>query len=102
MKHYIGTLALVLGVVLTASGCQGVNRRCNNCQTGGCGPTGCRPGHIGWQRGGTDYQKALSHNDYRNPQGAGSGVQGAQTAYPYYTTRGPRDFFTNNPPTIGR
>lgn len=24
-----------------------------------------------------------------------------QTAYPYYTTRGPRDFFLNNPPSIG-
>ena len=24
-----------------------------------------------------------------------------QTAYPYYTTRGPRDFLQNNPPTIG-
>jgi hypothetical protein len=21
--------------------------------------------------------------------------------YPYYTTRGPRDYFTNNPPSIG-
>lgn len=25
----------------------------------------------------------------------------AQTAYPYYTLRGPRDFFLNNPPSIG-
>lgn len=24
-----------------------------------------------------------------------------QTAYPYYTTRGPRDFLLNNPPSIG-
>jgi hypothetical protein len=24
-----------------------------------------------------------------------------QTAYPYYTVRGPRDFLRNNPPTIG-
>lgn len=24
-----------------------------------------------------------------------------QVAYPYYTTRGPRDFLLNNPPTIG-
>ena len=24
-----------------------------------------------------------------------------QTAYPYYTTRGPRDFLQNNPPSIG-
>jgi hypothetical protein len=26
----------------------------------------------------------------------------AQVAYPYYTTRGPRDFLVDNPPTIGR
>ena len=25
----------------------------------------------------------------------------AQTAYPYYTLRGPRDFLLNNPPSIG-
>jgi hypothetical protein len=25
----------------------------------------------------------------------------AQTAYPYYTLRGPRDFLLNNPPPIG-
>ncbi|MCY2974342.1 MAG: hypothetical protein NTW52_06700 [Planctomycetota bacterium] len=101
MKQYIGTFVLVLGVVLTATGCHGLHGKCRNCQTG-CGPTGCRPGHIGWQRGGTDYQKALSHHAYRNPEGGGSGVTAAQTAYPYYTNRGPRDFFVNNPPTIGR
>jgi hypothetical protein len=25
----------------------------------------------------------------------------ANTAYPYYTLRGPRDFLLNNPPSIG-
>jgi hypothetical protein len=29
------------------------------------------------------------------------GPPAAQTAYPYYTTRGPRDFLRNNPPSIG-
>lgn len=29
------------------------------------------------------------------------GPPAAQTAYPYYTTRGPRDFFLDNPPSIG-
>jgi hypothetical protein len=33
--------------------------------------------------------------------GGGQGpMQGAVT-YPYYTTRGPRDFFHPNPPSIG-
>jgi hypothetical protein len=34
--------------------------------------------------------------------GAPQGPPVAQTAYPYYTIRGPRDFFINNPPSIGR
>ena len=29
------------------------------------------------------------------------GPPSAQVAYPYYTTRGPRDFLMANPPTIG-
>ena len=97
MKRYIAVLALLgLGLASNA-GCQALGRR-------GCGPcqTSCRPGPIGWQRGGTHYQGTLSnHADYRYQQ-AGSGVVGAQVGYPYYTTRGPRDFFQNNPPTIGR
>lgn len=36
------------------------------------------------------------------PFAGNSGPSSAQVAYPYYTTRGPRDFFMNNPPTIGR
>ena len=31
----------------------------------------------------------------------GGGATSAQVAYPYYTTRGPRDFLINNPPSIG-
>ena len=36
--------------------------------------------------------------EYVGPQGPSVGA----VAYPYYTTRGPRDFFVDNPPTIGR
>ncbi|MCA9191588.1 MAG: hypothetical protein KDB03_07495 [Planctomycetales bacterium] len=83
------TLAFTL---LSGTGCN-VNRNCNNCN----GNIGCRPCNIGWQRGGTDYQRLLGGNQAH----AGSG-QAAQVAYPYYTTRGPRDFLLNDPPTIGR
>jgi hypothetical protein len=38
------------------------------------------------------------HREYVGPQGPPS----AQVAYPYYTVRGPRDFFIDNPPSIGR
>lgn len=35
-----------------------------------------------------------------SPDG-GPAPTGAAVAYPYYTTRGPRDFLLNNPPSIG-
>ena len=39
---------------------------------------------------------------YPNQQRIGAaGPPTAAYAYPYYTIRGPRDFFMNNPPTIG-
>ncbi|MCC6509803.1 MAG: hypothetical protein IT423_11885 [Pirellulaceae bacterium] len=82
------------------TGCLHRNRACNNCN----GPLGCRPCAMGWQRGGTDYQRHLSFANHAH-QGGDTGQAGpaaAQVAYPYYTTRGPRDFLLNNPPTIGR
>jgi hypothetical protein len=38
--------------------------------------------------------------DERAMAGAGGPPTGA-VAYPYYTTRGPRDFLAENPPSIG-
>jgi hypothetical protein len=34
-------------------------------------------------------------------EGAMPGPPSAHVAYPYYTSRGPRDFLINNPPSIG-
>ena len=42
---------------------------------------------------------ALAGSDYGAVQPAGP-PSGA-VAYPYYTTRGPRDFLAKNPPSIG-
>ena len=96
---------LALAVTLTCStGCELLkNRRCNDCN----GNLGCRPCQLGWQRGGTDYQRFLGNNGgyaHSAPTGAGgpAGPASAQVAYPYYTARGPRDFFVDDPPTIGR
>ena len=36
-----------------------------------------------------------------NPMMQQSGPATAAYAYPYYTVRGPRDFFMKNPPSIG-
>jgi hypothetical protein len=124
-------LVCLATAVLSSTGCNSMNRSC-------CGDVGCRPCAMGWQRGGTDYQRFLGgpgcnscqkgcqsgcntcgkggglgsrlasagHGQYANAQPAGAGEASggpmAQVAYPYYTTRGPRDFFLDNPPTIGR
>ena len=100
MKRVLMGLALTF-TLLASTGCEMLNNRhCNNCN----GNIGCRPCRMAWQRGGTDYQRFLGHNGSYAPAGHG-GVGGpatAQVAYPYYTTRGPRDFLLDNPPTIGQ
>lgn len=91
-----------------------------NCPTGTCGKlgggcnscgnrTGCVPGKVGWQQGGLDYSSHLQPGllGHRAGQALNSqqftpGPPTGQTAYPYYTVRGPRDFLMNDPPTIGR
>ncbi|QDT05357.1 hypothetical protein K227x_37570 [Rubripirellula lacrimiformis] len=76
----------------------------------GCGSrTGCQTGPLGWQQGGLDYSSHLNpgllgHNagNAINGQQFAPGPPTGQVAYPYYSVRGPRDFFVDNPPTIGR
>ena len=101
MKKMLLGLTLAAGL-LSTTGCHLLDKRCNSCN----GNLGCRPCKLGWQRGGTDYQRFLGHaGQYRNPAPTGSGGVGgssAQVAYPYYTVRGPRDFLASNPPSIGR
>lgn len=103
MKRVLMGLALAI-TVSCSTGCELLqNRKCNSCN----GNVGCRPCKMGWQRGGSDYQRFLGNNgSYRGAQPAGhtgaGGPATAQVAYPYYTVRGPRDFFVDNPPTIGR
>lgn len=108
MKRVLLGLTLAFAA-LSSTGCNLLdNRQCNSCN----GNLGCRPCKPGWQRGGTDYQRFLGqngsyHGDTRASHhgsvagSGGAGGQTAQVAYPYYTTRGPRDFLVDNPPTIG-
>ncbi len=99
MKRGLPSLVLLALSILGSTGC--LHRHANHCNT--CnGPIGCRPCKIGWQRGGTDYGAHLSHSDYRHDNQVGSGVPGPTVGYPYYTSRGPRDFLVDNPPSIGR
>lgn len=58
-------------------------------------------GHYGYFGGAhrtPGYPHHHHHREYVGPQGPPT----AQVAYPYYTTRGPRDFLLDNPPSIGR
>jgi hypothetical protein len=64
----------------------------------GAGGAGAGGGLLGHGHGGAP----LSKEAYQADDQVGSGVAGPTVAYPYYTTRGPRDFFLNNPPSIGR
>lgn len=84
---------------------------CRGCGIG-YGPLARLHGHHGalaarlhGHHGGLHARLAAHHGDYgptSTPPFAGqSGPSSAQVAYPYYTTRGPRDFLMNNPPTIG-
>jgi hypothetical protein len=98
MKRVMLGLALTF-TLLSSTGCELLNNRhCSNCN----GNIGCRPCHMGWQRGGTDYQRFLGNNGHHHNDATqgGGGAPAAQVAYPYYTTRGPRDFLVDNPPPI--
>ena len=85
----------------------------------GCGKFGCgRDGKLclgckargglglgksgGGGFGGRPYSGEIPHTQ-QPPYGAGGGGPGMapQYVYPYYTTRGPRDFLMANPPSIG-
>lgn len=66
-----------------------------------CGGAGCRA------CGGSGFCAALATGfcphagGYPEMPNFNPGPPAGQTAYPYYTARGPRDFLLNNPPSIG-
>ncbi|MFK7770263.1 MAG: hypothetical protein AB8B55_23840 [Mariniblastus sp.] len=72
----------------------------------GCGRFGCgREGKLCLScraRGGLFNRQPSEIPHTAQPPGMmGPGGQAPQYVYPYYTTRGPRDFLQDNPPTIG-
>jgi hypothetical protein len=77
------------------NGCDG------GCANGGCANGGCADGSGGPQDG---YAHGGVHTVPRGVGGEYLGAAGPPTgavAYPYYTSRGPRDFLDPNPPSIG-
>ena len=120
----VATMYLVI-VALLATGCKTMPlgksiHGCSDgsCSQGGCGPAGCQPagygpsgqgGHAGKEHGGLFGQwhgRRGTPNDYI-PRGQGlpedvmRGDATPTVSYPYYSVRGPRDYFLDNPPSIG-
>ena len=93
MKRFV--IALVPLVLTLLVGChnQSMHRRgggCPQCQHAGGGriADGLMAGH---------YARGMNQEGAEDP-----GPAAAAVAYPYYTLRGPRDFLTTHPPSIGR
>lgn len=95
------------GGACRAGGCpEGIcaGGKCSKCPDGNCGRCAhCR--HLGRYGGLARHhlsaaeKEALMQSGYEvgGPAGPPSGA----VAYPYYTTRGPRDFLSKCPPSIG-
>ena len=88
--------ALVLLVVCAATGCQSVNL-CDGSRHAAKGLGRYGGGGSGLANGRNANSGHHQTRTYDGPQGPAT----AQVGYPYYTTHGPRDFFTNNPPSLG-
>jgi hypothetical protein len=105
MKRLFFGLLAVASLSL-ATGCSCVGK----CGPGGSCAEGCGPGGCGQGGCGSDLDachprmRPLMRCENRHGAGDpyGGGPPSAAIAYPYYTTRGPRDFFEPNPPSIGR
>ena len=67
---------------------RGRHKSCGPNCTGNCGPEGCGP-------------LSRLHQPVAQEPAYAPGPPTAAYAYPYYTTRGPRDFLQNNPMSIG-
>ena len=93
------------GGVCPTGGCKGAACQDGACQNGGCQDGACHKRHVGRYGGlakhhlSPEEEAALEASDYgaTGPAGPPTGA----VAYPYYTTRGPRDFLAKCPPSIG-
>ena len=85
--------------------CEGGTCQTSACPGGECEGGACHPRHVGRYGGlakhhlSPEEEAAVGASDYgaTGPAGPPSGA----VAYPYYTTRGPRDFLAKCPPSIG-
>ena len=95
-------LLLAAVALIASSGCKVLEKNCSNCgqkqammqQT---------PQQMPQQVMQAKAQQVMQAQAMApaNPMMQQSGPATAAYAYPYYTVRGPRDFFMKNPPSIG-
>ena len=95
-------LLLAAVALIASSGCKVLEKNCSNCgqkqammqQT---------PQQMPQQVMQAQAQQVMQAQAMApaNPMMQQSGPATAAYAYPYYTVRGPRDFFMKNPPSIG-
>lgn len=84
-------------------GRRGRDSGCRECGvTDGRGRLGGGGLLAGLGGGAPQHVSRMSHGDYFQGMAGPPGPPTATYAYPYYTTRAPRDFLLDNPPTIGR
>lgn len=126
MKRAIFAM-LALLVVASSTGCccfdrvlcrpWGCRGGCGGCCDSGCDSGGCDSGGYaggdydggggGCSSCGMAHHGAAGAGQYAHTRNDGGmrqydpGPRSPQVAYPYYTTRGPRDFLARNPQSIG-
>jgi hypothetical protein len=98
MKRLLITFSAA--AMMLACGCQlaGPGVAQNGCQ-GGCNGGSCGNGYL---YGSPNSPGFLDLMHAQRRQNAYAGPPAPTYGYPYYTTRGPRDFLVDNPPSIGR
>lgn len=90
---------ILAAITFASVGCHPQTRP-NGCQGGHGGCQSC--GHAHGGRAGMPSPVAnIPHGTLQQQMAGPPGPQGPSVAYPYYTTRAPRDFLMNNPPSIG-
>ena len=99
-------LLLAAVALIAGSGCKMLEKNCTN-----CGQKQARMQQAPQQMMQHAPQQAMQAQAQQmmqaqamapaNPAMQQAGPAGAAYAYPYYTVRGPRDFFMKNPPSLG-
>jgi hypothetical protein len=105
MKRALLGLAMVISLA-AANGCTALGPcSTGNCPDGSCGIDGHAKGRLGSHHAASTHPRLMALRRHMEGPGPHDGMYGppsAAIAYPYYTTRAPRDYFEPAPPTIGR